>query len=244
MQWLFARRVAAVALATAFAAAAMFVVAPSQASAAQLWHGTVLSSQANVRSAPSTSAPIVNVLNQGQPVTVVAWVKGTEAQPTIDTWAELGPGQYVYSMLLDTSLPRGVLPIPAGVDFSGKWIDVNLTQQVMTAYVGNSPVHSVLVSSGRPDYPTPIGTFTILRRVANETMKSSTVPGITDHYDLKNVLFTQYFTDGGAAIHEAWWKTTDSFGIPTSHGCLGLTYNDALWFWNWATVGTPVVVHW
>ena len=243
MQWLLTRRAVVLTLAAVFAVAAMFVQVPSRASAAQLWQGTVLSAQANVRSAPSLSAPIVNVLNQGQPVTVVAWVQGTEAEPTVDTWAELGPGQYVYSMLLDTSVPKVAPPTPAGAGYSGKWIDVNLTDQVLTAYVGSTPVHSVLTSSGRPDYPTPVGTFTIIRRVANETMKSSSIPGMTDFYDLKNVLFTQYFTSGGAAIHEAWWKTTDSFGIPTSHGCLGLTYNNALWFWNWATVGTPVVVH-
>ena len=230
-------------LAAVFAVAAVFLQVPPRASAAQLWQGTIISAQANVRSAPDTSAPIVKVLNYGQPVTVVAWAQGQEVQPTIDTWAELAPGQYVYSMLLYESKPTKAPPMPAGVNFSGKWIDANLTQQVLTAYVGTTPVHSVLVSSGRPNYPTPIGTFTILRRVANETMKSSTVPGITDHYDLKNVLFTQYFTDGGAAIHEAWWKTPDSFGIPTSHGCLGLTYSDAQWFWNWAGDGTPVVVH-
>jgi len=242
MQRLFARSLIAALLATAFAVVAMFLQAPPRASAAAVWQGTVGSDQANVRSAPNTSAPIVNVLQHGQPVTVVAWVSGEETQPTVETWAELGPGQYVYGLLLYESKPTVAPPMPAGVNFSGKWIDANLTGQVLTAYVGTTPVRSVLVSSGRPDYPTPMGTFTILRRVANETMDSSTVPGLTDKYKLTNVLFTQYFTQGGAAIHEAWWKSNDSFGIPTSHGCLGLPYSDALWFWNWASTGTPVVV--
>ena len=77
--------------------------------------------------------------------------------------------------------------------------------------------------------------FTIQRRVANETMNSDTIgiprfgPG---GYYLTNVLFTQYFTADGASIHYNYWSS--NWGYAASHGCLGLTYADSAFLWDWA----------
>jgi len=45
----------------------------------------------------------------------------------------------------------------------------------MTAYAGSTPVRTMLTIIGRGPLATPAGTFTILRRVANETMDSSSI---------------------------------------------------------------------
>jgi lipoprotein-anchoring transpeptidase ErfK/SrfK len=77
-------------------------------------------------------------------------------------------------------------------------------------------------------------------------MDSSTLLGMDAaraSYRVEHVRWTQYFTRGGAALHENYWRDPALFGIPSSHGCLGLQAADAEWFWNWAVVGTPVVVH-
>jgi lipoprotein-anchoring transpeptidase ErfK/SrfK len=89
-----------------------------------------------------------------------------------------------------------------------------------------------------------IGLFSIIRRVANETMNSETIgiprlgPG---GYYLTNVLFTQYFTGDGASIHYNYWSS--NWGYSASHGCLGLPYADSAFLWNWATLGTQINVH-
>jgi lipoprotein-anchoring transpeptidase ErfK/SrfK len=31
--------------------------------------------------------------------------------------------------------------------------------------------------------------------------------------------------------------------MPGSHGCIGMAPADAQWFWSFATVGTPIVIH-
>ena len=62
-------------------------------------------------------------------------------------------------------------------------------------------------------------------------------------YKVDNVRWTQYFSDDGMAIHENYWRDPSLFGIPSSHGCLGMATPDAQWFWNWAEVGIPIVVH-
>ena len=67
--------------------------------------------------------------------------------------------------------------------------------------------------------------------------------GQTASYSVPHVRWTQYFSSDGKALHENYWKASDQFGIPSSHGCAGLLSADAQFLWDWASVGTPVVVH-
>jgi hypothetical protein len=153
------------------------------------------------------------------------------------TWYRTDSGDFV---------PADAVFLPAREDaFTGHWLDVNLSIPArVTAYEGDSPVNSFLTIIGAGPRPTPRGVFTILRRVANETMDSSTI-GIPRNgpggYYLTGVLFTQYFTNDGASLHYNYWSSV--WGYPGSHGCLGLTYQDSAWLWSWAHVGTPVVIH-
>lgn len=125
----------------------------------------------------------------------------------------------------------------------GRWIDVTLAiPQHAVAMQGDLPVREALVTAGLQGATRP-GNYQILRRVYNETMDSRTVPGVKDSYFLKNVLFTQYFTGDGAAIHYNWWGPPFGFGRPGSHGCLGMMYDDSKFFWEWADLGVPVVIH-
>ena len=108
--------------------------------------------------------------------------------------------------------------------------------------VGDTPWYTALVTSGKEGYETPTGGFRISYRVADETMTSG--PGVEDYYYIEHVLFTQYFTDRGHAIHLNYWQPDSVFGREyTSHGCLGMRYADAEVLWNFATNGTRVVIH-
>lgn len=131
--------------------------------------------------------------------------------------------------------------------FPGHWIDVNLSTQTATAYNGSTPVYTAGVTSGRPGWATPTGTFSVVNRVANETMDSSTI-GIPRNapggYYLTNILYTQYFDWSGDALHYNYWSPASAFGsYPTSHGCVGMQLGAAQYFWNFASIGTPVVIH-
>jgi hypothetical protein len=130
-------------------------------------------------------------------------------------------------------------------EYTGGWMDVDLSVPAhVTVYEGSEPITSFLTIKGAGPRPTPTGVFTILRRVANETMNSDTIgiprfgPG---GYYLTNVLFTQYFTGDGASLHYNYWSS--SWGYAGSHGCLGLTYGDSAFLWQWAHLGTPLVIH-
>ena len=62
-------------------------------------------------------------------------------------------------------------------------------------------------------------------------------------YKVEDVRWTQYFSNDGMAIHENYWKPRDQFGIPSSHGCVGLVAEDAKFFWDWASVGLTIYSH-
>jgi len=49
------------------------------------------------------------------------------------------------------------------------------------------------------------------------------------------------FYSGNYALHGAYWH--NRFGTPVSHGCVNLRVSQARWLYNWAPVGTRVVVH-
>jgi LysM repeat protein len=124
-------------------------------------------------------------------------------------------------------------PSPPSAPTSGRWIDVNLSAQRLTAYQGNTPVRSTLVSTGLPRTPTPTGQYRVYVKYRATLMSG---PG----YYLPNVPYTMYFYRG-YAIHGTYWHS--NFGRPMSHGCVNLPTPEAQWLYNWASVGTLVNVH-
>ena len=140
-----------------------------------------------------------------------------------------------------------VIPIPSDIGAHEHWVDVNLTQQVTVAMDGTTPTRIIFSTTGMPGWETPTGTFHILRRVEDETMTSSAI-GIPidspDGYDLQHVMYTQYFTDQGHALHDNYWRPDSVFGSQaTSHGCVGMRLDDALYLWNFLSIGSRVVIH-
>jgi lipoprotein-anchoring transpeptidase ErfK/SrfK len=115
----------------------------------------------------------------------------------------------------------------------GRWIDVDLTRQMVTAYEGAAPVRSTMVSSGLPNTPTPVGQFRIWVKFRYDDMEG---PG----YYLRDVPYTMYF-HGGYGLHGTYWH--NNFGHPMSHGCVNLPTPEAEWLFHWAEVGTLVNVH-
>ena len=177
---------------------------------------------------------------------VEAWVGGQEVISDQPGWARLGEGVYVYGPLLRKAAIDSPPPMPDHGPLGNRWIDVNLTQQTVTAYEVDRPVYMALTSSGRPGWETHDGIRQILWRKENETMDSNSLLGqdaARSSYHVDNVRWTQYFTNDGQAIHENYWRDPALFGIPSSHGCLGVATQDALWFWLWAGQGTPVSIH-
>lgn len=122
---------------------------------------------------------------------------------------------------------------PAPAPVAGRWIDINLSGQRLTAYQGQTAVFSTLISSGVAGRRTPTGRFAVRTKLSSQRMVG---PG----YNLPGVPWIMYFA-GANAIHGTYWH--NNFGRPMSHGCVNLRIADAQWLYNWSSIGTPVVVH-
>jgi lipoprotein-anchoring transpeptidase ErfK/SrfK len=119
-------------------------------------------------------------------------------------------------------------------DYGGvRWIDVDLSQQMLYAYEGSTIVARFLISSGVPAFPTVTGQFHIYIKLISTLMAG-------DGYYLPNVPFTMYFYKG-YGIHGTYWH--HNFGHPMSHGCVNMYTPDAEWMFNWASEGTLVNIH-
>ncbi|MCB0054699.1 MAG: L,D-transpeptidase, partial [Caldilineaceae bacterium] len=101
-----------------------------------------------------------------------------------------------------------------------------------TAWQGDVPIFETTVSTGKPGFRTLPGTFAVYRKYEETRMR-----GID--YDTPDVPWTMYY-DGSFAIHGAYWH--NNFGTPVSHGCVNLRVPEAKALFEWADVGTEVVV--
>ena len=119
-----------------------------------------------------------------------------------------------------------------------KRITVDLDRQVLIAYHGEELVYefdSVTGSCAKWTHP---GIYKIERKVEDYTSKT---------YGSK-MPYTMFFTDDGKAIHGTTFATirsylhayvTDSVG---SKGCVGLGDDDAKTLFEWAPIGTAVII--
>lgn len=116
--------------------------------------------------------------------------------------------------------------------YSGKYFLVDLSEQRVYAFEGETLVRWTTVSTGRRPTPTVTGTFQIYAKYVSTRMRG---PG----YDLPNVPYTMYFYKG-YGLHGTYWH--NNFGTPMSHGCVNMPTPEAEWAFNWAPLGTTVIV--
>lgn len=99
-------------------------------------------------------------------------------------------------------------------------------------------------SMGRPEYPTPVGTFPVLAKERDVVMDSSSVgiPVSADDGYLLDVEWAVRLTRRGIFVHSAPWAINALGHENVSHGCISLSPEDAEWYFNTVKVGDPVVV--
>ena len=99
-------------------------------------------------------------------------------------------------------------------------------------------------SMGRPEYPTPVGTYTVLAKERDVVMDSSSVGIPVDAPDgyLLDVDYAVRITSRGLFVHSAPWAVNSLGYENVSHGCISLSPEDAEWYFNAVNVGDPVIV--
>lgn len=123
---------------------------------------------------------------------------------------------------------------------TSKSIVIDLSQEILYAYDGDTLFMQEPISTGLDFTPTPKGTFQVFKKTPSRYMQGP-IPNVsTQVYDLPGVPWDLYFTNGGSVIHGAYWH--DHFGKPWSHGCVNLAPQKAKELYLWADIGIKVIV--
>jgi lipoprotein-anchoring transpeptidase ErfK/SrfK len=117
-------------------------------------------------------------------------------------------------------------------------IRVFIEQQVLVALENGEEIYSFDIVTGRDGKETTAGRYRVFRKHEKYTSKTygSEMP------------YTMFFTEDGKAIHGTQMATLRSYlhsylsESVGSQGCVGLTDDNAKALFDWARVGTPVVV--
>lgn len=131
---------------------------------------------------------------------------------------------------------------------------VSLREQAARFYENGKLVKSVLVTTGNPDLPSVPGVHCIFYKLSNYDDISPFPKGSPYYYNPTHINFGMYYSDYGFLIHDAWWR--NEFGGQTnlphydplafnsgSHGCINMSVADMTWVYQWAQLGTPVIVY-
>lgn len=127
---------------------------------------------------------------------------------------------------------------PPGVDGDERWIHVDLSEQTLVAYDGDTPVFATLVSTGKEEGMTPIGVHRVQTKLVAASMRDQ--PQEDEAYSIDDVPWTQYFS-GSVALHGAFWHA--GFGQVRSHGCINLSPTDARWLFGFSDPPLPPQWH-
>ncbi len=164
----------------------------------------------------------------------------TELQAIIDQEAEAAK-KYIKSKKSSKGSSRYTgAPIPENFQsMTPKVIEINLSSQTLTRWENGQKLDENLISSGKRGSQTPTGLF----QVRSKTGMA---------YSRKYRLYMPYwiaFTGWGHGIHElpifrnGRREGANHLGRPVSHGCVRLGVGSAETVYNWAEIGTPVIVH-
>jgi lipoprotein-anchoring transpeptidase ErfK/SrfK len=123
---------------------------------------------------------------------------------------------------------------------TGKYIDINLSQQILSTFENGKLLDSYLISSGKAAMPTPPGNY----KIENKTPRAW-----SKEYGLYMPYWNALVPDGKFGIHElpewpgGYKEGANHLGTPVSHGCVRLGVGPAKIVYDWADIGTPVIIY-
>jgi hypothetical protein len=130
-------------------------------------------------------------------------------------------------------------PAPANLLSGPKRIEVSIDRQWLYAYQGDVLVLDMPVSTGKDGFNTPrINGLGIYLKHRSQTLRGNQGGESWYQPDVPGVMYYQR----DIAIHGVYWHNRFGTGERHSHGCVGVAPHDALYLFDWAPVGTRVIV--
>ncbi|NGN62296.1 L,D-transpeptidase [Streptomyces sp. A7024] len=114
----------------------------------------------------------------------------------------------------------------------------------MTVWKNGELLRTIPVTTGKPGFETRNGVKVILDEEAKARMRSATIgikAGSKESYDLQ-VRWATRLTESGEFVHAAPWSVGAQGSANVSHGCTGMSTENAHWFFERTRPGDVVVV--
>jgi len=147
-----------------------------------------------------------------------------------------------YTLATKVKEEERLMIVPPAPRQEGKVIVVNLGLQRLFAYENGVSIFptSVPITTGKQGFETVTGEFAIYLKEQQHQMESP-FPGIF-YNDVVNYWMPFYL---GYGLHDAPWRSvygTQDYTVVGSHGCVNMPLNATIVLYNWAEVGTRVIV--
>ncbi len=178
---------------------------------------------------PASGDPLKNGSRPGTTVQT----KTPPPPPTTTTTTTLPPPP--------PTVPSWVLPTNSG---SGRRAVYSKSRQRVWAVDSDGTVLKTHLVSGRLKWCDPrVGEYRVFSRsrytnnIQNPAIKWGYMVRFTKGCNGDNIGFHEIPKKYGVPVQSIW-----QLGTPLSAGCVRQGYDDAIWMWNWAWIGTKVVV--
>jgi lipoprotein-anchoring transpeptidase ErfK/SrfK len=140
-------------------------------------------------------------------------------------------------------LSVGNMPLDFNVGSSVSAV-ASISGHSFTVSIDGEVARRMPASMGKPKFPTPQGTFTVLGKESPVVMDSRTIGIPLD--DPEGYKLTVYYavriTWGGVYVHSAPWSVGSQGYSNVSHGCINLSPDNAAWYYNNVGIGDRVTV--
>ncbi len=157
----------------------------------------------------------------------------------------------------DVSVKADIKGVPAG---NGIYGQIN---RAMTFHVGDAMVSKVdmksdqmrvfkngkllrtipITTGQQPKFTTRSGIKVIVEKFRHKRMNSETIgidPNSADGYDLDDVEYAMRVTYSGEFVHATPWSVASQGHANVSHGCTGMSTDNAAWLYNQSIPGDVV----
>jgi lipoprotein-anchoring transpeptidase ErfK/SrfK len=178
------------------------------------------------------------------------WISDQEVHWRPRTYWQPGTKVHVHLALNGVNAGNGIYgQLDRDVHFTigkGVLIRASVATDHMHVYVDGKLVRVIPITGGKPGgFQTRSGIKVISQKYLSIRMDSATVgidPNGPDGYDIPDVQYAMRVTNSGEFLHAAPWSVYAQGHYNVSHGCIGMSTDNAHWLFDLAEIGTPVVV--
>lgn len=113
----------------------------------------------------------------------------------------------------------------------------------MKVFENGELLRTLPITTGKPGFTTRSGVKVIMEKFESKRMNSETVgipAGSAEAYDINNVQWAMRVTNSGEFVHAAPWSVASQGSANVSHGCTGLSTDNAAWLYAMSRRGDVV----